>query len=141
MPIYWECDRCTACCRWPGQVRLTGVEIGRMAAFLGMTEDEFIQRHTRLDRARTGLALSDRADGSCTFLEGKDCQINAVKPEQCRGFPNLWNFPGFKEMCQARPHEVSPEEWRRRVGLGTGDQSPVISGPVISVPCSPAADL
>ncbi|NJM55265.1 MAG: hypothetical protein HC841_04560 [Verrucomicrobiae bacterium] len=24
MPIFHECQRCTACCRWPGQVRLTG---------------------------------------------------------------------------------------------------------------------
>jgi len=27
MPIFYECQRCTACCRWPGQVRLTDEEI------------------------------------------------------------------------------------------------------------------
>ncbi|MEJ0090969.1 MAG: hypothetical protein WDM80_14655 [Limisphaerales bacterium] len=32
MPIFYECQRCTACCRWPGQVRLADVEITRLAA-------------------------------------------------------------------------------------------------------------
>ncbi len=26
MPIFWQCDRCTACCRWPGQVAITEEE-------------------------------------------------------------------------------------------------------------------
>ena len=32
MPIFWECDRCTAYCRWPGQVRLTDADVTRIAA-------------------------------------------------------------------------------------------------------------
>ena len=45
---YYRCQRCTACCRWPGDVRLGDDEIPRNAAFLGMTEEAFIQTHTRL---------------------------------------------------------------------------------------------
>jgi DNA repair exonuclease SbcCD ATPase subunit len=38
MPIFWQCDRCTACCRWPGQVTFTEAELTRMALHLGLTE-------------------------------------------------------------------------------------------------------
>ncbi len=128
MPIFWECDRCTACCRWPGQVRLTGAEITRIAAHLGLTEPEFIDRHTRLNRQRTGLALKDRGDGACSFLDGGDCRIQAVKPQQCRDFPNLWNFPGFESVCRARPVDVEADEWRRRILGATGrpDAQPAV---------------
>lgn len=120
MPVFWECDRCTACCRWPGQVRISEAEIRRMAAHLGVTEADFIQRYTRLDASRTGLALMDQPGGACVFLEGGDCRVQAAKPQQCRDFPNLWNFPGFERVCRARPVEVLPEEWRRRVQAATG---------------------
>lgn len=54
MPIFWECDRCTACCRWPGQVRLTEADVARIAAYLQWTETEYIQGHTRLNFQRNG---------------------------------------------------------------------------------------
>jgi hypothetical protein len=57
MPIFYECQRCTACCRWPGQVRLTDAEITRLAAFKGMGEADFIQQFTRLRWDRGGLAF------------------------------------------------------------------------------------
>jgi hypothetical protein len=24
-----------------------------------------------------------------------------VKPQQCKDFPNGWNFPGWREVCEA----------------------------------------
>ena len=102
MPIFYECDRCTACCRWPGQVKLTDAEIAAMARFLSMSEEEFIQQYTRLHTSRTGLALEDKPNGECIFLDGNGCRVNPVKPQQCRNFPNLWNFPGFREICRAK---------------------------------------
>lgn len=124
MPIFYECDRCTACCRWPGDVRLAPGEADGIAAHLGMTTDDFIQRWTRLDRLRTGLSLVEKPDGSCAFLDGNDCRIQAVKPAQCRRFPNLWNFPGFEQTCRAKPREVTAEEWRRRVEEACGEAPP-----------------
>jgi hypothetical protein len=122
MPIFYECQRCTACCRWPGQVRLTDEEIRRLAAFKGISEDEFIQRFTRLRQDRQGLALQEQPDGACIFLEGGDCAVQSVKPQQCRDFPNLWNFPGFEKICHAIPRNVSSAEYQRRL-----DQSKSIS--------------
>ena len=120
MPVFLECDRCTACCRWPGQVRLVPGEVERIAAYLGVSADEFIQGHTRLTQQRDGLALLDQASGACAWLRGDDCQINPVKPQQCRDFPNLWSFPGASEICRAKPVEVTLEEWRVRIRAATG---------------------
>jgi Fe-S-cluster containining protein len=120
MAVFYECDRCTACCRWPGQVRLDDPTLTRLAGFLGESEFDFVQRYTRLRPDRLGLALKDKEDGSCIFLEDGNCVVQEVKPQQCRDFPNLWNFPGFEQVCRARPVEVTTEVWRERVRLATG---------------------
>ena len=107
--VFFQCQRSTACCRRPGFVRLAEGEAARIAAHLGLDEDTFIQRYTRLTPQRNGLALIDKPTGECFFLEGCDCVLQAVKPVQCVGFPNTWNFPGWREMCKAVPIEISNE--------------------------------
>ena len=120
MPIFFECQRCTACCRWPGQVKLSEVEITRIAAFLEQDENTFIQQFTRLNQSRKGLALQDQSNGSCIFLEDDKCSIQSVKPQQCRDFPNLWNFPGFEKTCKAIPKDLSPEAFKESILRATG---------------------
>lgn len=100
---YWQCQRCTACCRWPGDVKVNSAEITEIATYLNMSEDAFVAQYSRLRTDRAGLSLLEQADGSCIFLTGNDCRINAVKPRQCRDFPNKWNFPGWRQVCDAIP--------------------------------------
>ena len=124
MPIFYECQRCTACCRWPGQVVLTDAEITRLAVFKNLSEFDFIQQFTRLTEDRRGLALKDKPNDECIFLEGNDCTVQSVKPQQCRDFPNLWNFPGFEKVCQAKSRIVSSDEYKKlieKVGRKTTD--------------------
>jgi Fe-S-cluster containining protein len=120
MPIFHECQRCTACCRWPGEVRLDEGEIARMASFKGAGEVEFIQRFTRLTNDRRGLSLAEKPNGECVFLEGRDCSVQPVKPQQCRDFPNLWNFPGFEKTCRAIPRLVDAAQYAQLVAAATG---------------------
>jgi Fe-S-cluster containining protein len=103
---FWQCQRCTACCRWPGDVKVDAPEITAIAAFLKMPEEVFLEKFTRLRTNRTGLSLIEQADDSCIFLKGNDCLINEVKPQQCRDFPNKWNFPGWRQVCHAIPVTV-----------------------------------
>jgi len=112
VPIFYECERCTACCRWPGEVRLNEGEISRISGFLGLSEVEFIQKYTRVTEDRRGLALEDKVNGECIFLDGNDCSVQPVKPCQCCEFPNLWNFPGFEKVCHAIPRQVSEEQYK-----------------------------
>jgi Fe-S-cluster containining protein len=79
-------------------VLLDSRDITTMAVWLGMPEQEFIDRHTRLAPNRIQLALIDRSDESCSFLEGNRCRIYEARPEQCRSFPFAWSVP---EGCPA----------------------------------------
>ena len=102
--VHYQCQRCTACCRWPGHVRITEEEIPGIAAHLGLRVDDFIQRFTRLMPKRDGLALIDKpGSDDCFFLENSGCVLQDVKPSQCIGFPNTWSFPGWQESCKAIP--------------------------------------
>ena len=75
-----------------------------------MGEHDFIQQFPRLRNDRRGLVLQEKPDGSCVFLDGNDCTVQPVKPQQCQNFPNLWNFPGFEKVCHAILRLVSDEE-------------------------------
>jgi Fe-S-cluster containining protein len=119
MPTFHDCQRCTACCRWPGQVKLSDADVTRIAGFLQLTENDFIQQHTRLQHDRRGLALEEQADGVCVFLKDNLCTIQSVKPQQCRDFPNLWKYPSSEEYCRAIPREVSEDDYVRLVSQAT----------------------
>ena len=100
--IYF-CIRCGDCCRWPGFVHISGDEIDRMAAYLEIPIEDFIDEYTRLANGR-GLSLTEKADGSCALLAANgDCRVYPERPLQCRQFPNEWNFPGFEAECPAIP--------------------------------------
>ena len=101
--VTYHCQRCTNCCRWPGDVRLEEDEIPRIAGFLGMSEEDFIRDFTRLRSNRSGLSLIEKENHECIMLVGRSYRIHQVKPAQCAGFPNQWNFPGWREVCEAIP--------------------------------------
>jgi Fe-S-cluster containining protein len=101
--VWYQCDRCQACCKWPGDVRVEDHEVDAIAAFLDMEVDDFIQKFTRLRTNRSGLSLIERENHECIMLEDGGCKIQAVKPFQCKGFPNRWSFEGWQKVCQAKP--------------------------------------
>jgi len=109
---YYVCQRCTACCKWPGDVKVTAEEVDRIAQFMGMAVDDFIDQFTRLRTKRNGLSIIEKPNHECVMLEDGGCKINAVKPQQCRDFPNRWNFPGWEKVCEARP--IYGEEARKK---------------------------
>ena len=98
----FHCAGCGACCRWPGIVRLDEARIAAIAAFLGLAEQAFIDRWTRLSPDRRCLVLRDREDGACCFLTPDNrCRIHPVKPRQCGTFPTEWQAPAeLMALCQ-----------------------------------------
>ena len=103
--VFYQCQRCTNCCRWPGEVVLSETDLDRIAEFLELSVYDFVAEFTSLRANRTGLTLREKPDEgtTCVFLDGQDCRINPVKPEQCAGFPNTWNFKGWRSSCEATP--------------------------------------
>ena len=90
-----------------------------MAQLQGVSDYDFIQQFTRVRPDRQGLSLIEKPNGECVFLEGTHCRVQPVKPQQCRDFPNLWNFPGY-QVCRAIPMELSDEEYRAALFKATG---------------------
>ena len=101
--VHYVCQRCTACCKWPGDVRIEEDEISRIAGFLKLTDQAFLDQFTRLRTNRQGLSLIEKDNHECVMLDGGGCRIHPVKPGQCSGFPNTWNFPGWRQFCEAIP--------------------------------------
>jgi Fe-S-cluster containining protein len=82
----------------------------RLAAHLGLSEQEFVERHTRLAPNRRQLALLDQPDGSCAFLQGNRCSVYEARPEQCRTFPYAWNVAeGCPELDRLTANKNSVE--------------------------------
>ena len=112
----FRCHRCGNCCRWPGDVRVDEPEIARIAAWLGMSPETFIDRHTRLTHDRKGLTLLENADGSCRFLQpDNSCALQEVKPRQCSDFPTAWRAPGYEHLCPGL-NDILREKLRSRDG-------------------------
>ena len=95
------CLGCGACCRIPdGIVRVSDVEIARIAGFLGIAEGDFIARETEIAPDRKGLILKSRDDGSCAYLtQDNRCAIHPVKPDKCKSFPYEWTNADSHEVC------------------------------------------
>lgn len=104
----FNCQQCGECCRGEGVVNVKEEEIPRMAAYLGISEEEFKEKWTRTSLFR-GYWLKEKPNKDCIFLEDKKCQIQPVKPEQCKTFPFSWDnldsiktCPALKELYQKR---------------------------------------
>ena len=107
---WYQCDRCTACCKWPGDVKVVDSEIETIAEFLKMDLQDFLDQYTRLRTGRNGLSLIEKPNHECVMLENGGCKIHEVKPVQCKGFPNYWNFDGWQKECQAKPIPMDQEK-------------------------------
>jgi Fe-S-cluster containining protein len=107
----FNCSGCGECCRWTGSVLLTSGDIAALAVHLGLDEQQFIDRHTRLAPNRQQLALLDQPSGSCEFLEGNRCRVYAARPAQCRSFPFAWSVPkGCPELDRRVALEINDPE-------------------------------
>lgn len=119
--LKFECTGCGECCRSPGYVEFTPVDITRAAAHLEIEELTFRDEYLVWDQGSWRIQVEDGAP--CTFLEGDLCQIHDVKPIQCRTYPfwpevlehrYAWNQEA--QMCEGinRGPKHSPEEIEAR---------------------------
>jgi len=108
----FECQPgCTSCCDQQGFIYVTAEDSRRIADFLGLSAEEFEQRH--VFRTRNTARLRVPRHAQCAFLEGVRCAIHPVKPVQCRTFP-FW--PDILE-SRRKWHETG----RLCPGIGRGE--------------------
>jgi uncharacterized protein len=92
----FKCKRCGWCCTGEGYVNVMNSECKRIAEYLGLPLDQFLEQYTRHEPGFERWLIDSPEQGiPCIFL-GRDaeglalCKIDAVKPDQCRDFPSKW---------------------------------------------------
>jgi len=119
----FACHRCGNCCRGDGDVALTPDDTVRLAAALELSEQAFLSQYTR-PREDGATCLIDQGDRlrSCVFLTAENtCQVHAVKPHQCEGFPMKWRPTDALEICAGlRAAAGLPYPTRRTMNRRTG---------------------
>jgi Fe-S-cluster containining protein len=96
------CQRCGACCRVPGFVRLTDEDVDALAGALGLSVDAFIEAYTDLSPTRSGLVLKGEPNAPCRFLTAENlCQVHMARPQQCRDYPERWRSADIEAVCLA----------------------------------------
>lgn len=110
--LRFECQPgCTRCCNVEGYVYLSEEDLGRAAAYLGLSPAEFETRY--VIRYRHRLRFRKPKNSQCHFLNENGCSIHAVKPTQCRLYP-FW-----PELVESR--QAWNAERKRCPGIGKGE--------------------
>ena len=96
-----DCRQCAECCRVT-EVQLVERDVARLARFLGMSEREFMEKHTALDEDGAAIlrrVKKEEKEGSmqCEFLDGNDCTVYEARPTNCERFPHLVRGAGSLE--------------------------------------------
>lgn len=104
----FHCVRCGVCCTGAGFVNIGPEECARIAGFLGLPLQEFLDKYTRHEPGyERWLIDGEGADEPCVFLvrdaDGlAGCRIQGeAKPVQCSTFPMKWRIRGFQKWCGA----------------------------------------
>ena len=81
-----DCTACANCCRVT-EVGITEKDVEKLAKFVGMSENEFIEQNTTLDDS--GARILKRSEIGCVFLEGNLCSVYEARPHNCVNFPHV----------------------------------------------------
>jgi hypothetical protein len=91
-----DCRRCANCCK-VAETDVTRRDIARLARYLGLTEQAFIEEYTTTSAFEQKEPILRRRDNGCIFLDGNDCTIYDARPDTCRDFPHLIRGAGSFE--------------------------------------------
>lgn len=86
-----DCRECAECCRVT-EVQLAERDIERLAKFLRIREEDFLERYTM--EGEDGELILKRSEKGCVFLEGNECLVYESRPGNCERFPHLLKGSG-----------------------------------------------
>lgn len=103
--IRFECRQCGTCCTGePGVVYVDEGEITRIADYMGIPRDVFVERCLYL--LKESYSIRETDDGRCIFFEN-GCAIYPVRPLQCSTFPfwfqNMRSLDSWKSVVLRCP--------------------------------------
>lgn len=86
MKSVFDCKKCGLCCDGKGGIVVTNKEIARIANFLKVPLEVFIEKYTYLNNNK--VKLKSQESNYCIFFQnGKGCSIHCVKPDVCLAWP------------------------------------------------------
>jgi uncharacterized protein len=91
-----DCRTCANCCK-VAETDVTKRDMERLARYLGITAEKFIEQYTTSSAFEQKEPILRRRDAGCIFLEGNDCSIYEARPDTCRDFPHLIRGAGSFE--------------------------------------------
>ncbi|MCP5044389.1 MAG: YkgJ family cysteine cluster protein [bacterium] len=111
------CTRCGRCCRGPGNVWVSDLEIEALAVRAGIPAETFRRTHARRS-GQHGWVLRQKRNEDCIFwLNRGGCLVYEDRPQQCRTYP-LWK-------ANLTTEEVWEREARSCPGIGSGPLHPL----------------
>ncbi len=119
----FTCTRCGFCCHGETTVSLSSYDQKRMAAALGLSEEEARERYWRV----TGNVVQMKVvEGHCIFYDDvlQGCSVHEGRPERCREWPlhpsmlhDHNNYLTITESCPGLNKEISYEEFCKKLEL------------------------
>ena len=127
--LHFECTRCGACCTGgPGVVRVTDAEIEALARHVGLDEETFRAKYTRMTDMGLSLTEVPSENWRCVFFD-RGCTVYPVRPLQCRTFPfwvrNLRSREAWDQVARECPGVNNGPVWTRSEILDRLAISPV----------------
>ena len=100
----FKCRRCGDCCRGYGGTFITETEIEKIAAYIHIDRNTFVENYCQISGGKTILAQAENR--YCIFWDGL-CAIHPVKPRMCRTWPFiesvLFDFNNWHIMASQCP--------------------------------------
>ncbi len=82
----FDCRMCGHCCQGEGGIVASAPERDRLAAYLGLSVEDFCARYTEAQGKK--LVLRCGEDGYCVFFDpATACTVHPAKPDVCRAWP------------------------------------------------------
>lgn len=131
----FECRMCGHCCEGTGGIVMAAKDRARLAAHLGLSEQEMLSRYA--ERVGGKIRLVAGEDGFCIFFrDGKGCSVHPARPDICRAWPffrgNLLDKSSWEMVqtdCKGICREAGHAAFRRQgkdyvLALGVDESDP-----------------
>ncbi len=112
-----ECAKCAMCCKMAGYVEMSNYDVARLSKHLGLTPNEFKDKHL-VQITRAGKMWLKDEHETCQFLGANHaCTVYEARPTPCRGYvcwdqddKTVYNFAQFAQLTTKKMREVEKEE-------------------------------
>jgi uncharacterized protein len=119
-----DCPECANCCR-VATAKVTERDAAKLAKFLGLKIEAFVEQYTRLDDV-DGRVLNHSPETGCVFLDGNECTVYDARPNACELFPHtvkgegsrasrMWQY--IDRACYCPIVYNTMEAWKEETGF------------------------